>query len=210
MFVGRFSGGAQEGVYSIHRITRNWVEDEADWKNASDDTPWTTPGGDYNSKKIDEITVALIDNHGFKSFNVLETVKDFIVNPDQNFGFLLRNSQFAQEIDIASNDFETAEYRPKLTIEYKVSAVDLTQKRVRCQNVQSPVKLTTFNRKLHVANNSTMPVCITLTRLDGATFTSEMVPRGVRKMLPVRSAGVYLISVAGNNFIMNEKASFFH
>ena len=186
------------------------MDDEADWNNASDDTPWTHPGGDYASDVIDEITIEKKDGYGFRSFDVLEPVKDFVANPDKNFGFLVRNSFLAQQVAVPSSEYEVAEWRPKLTIEYTTSGVDLIQKRVRLNGMERPVKLSTINRTLHVTNNNTTTVRITLTRLDGTTVTSEMVPGGVRTILSVSNPGVYLISISGNNFTMHENVSFYH
>ena len=188
------------------------MADEADWTNASKGTPWTTPGGDYLSEKIDEVTRSYEnDGFGWMNLNVLKTVKDFIANPDKNFGFLLRNTKLSQEIDIATSKFDyDSTYRPKLIIEYPAGTVDLIQKRAGSDRMQRPVSLTTVNRMLHVANNSVSPVRVTLSRLDGTTVASEMLPGGVCKIVSARSAGVYLLSVSGNGNTINEKVSLFH
>jgi len=189
------------------------VDDEADWTNASKGTRWTTPGGDYLSAKIDDITRSYEnDGFGWMNLNVLTTVKYFIANPDKNFGFLLRNSKLSQEIDIATSEFDLdSTYRPKLIIEYRASTAGITQKRVGSDHMQRPVSLTTVNRLLHVANNNVTPVRITLSLLDGTTVASEILPGGgVRKIVSATSAGVYIISVSGNNYTVNEKVSLFH
>jgi hypothetical protein len=186
------------------------VDSTVDWKNASTGVPWTTPGGDYASEKIQEITVNG-NEFGWVSFNVLTAVKDFIANPDKNFGFLLRNSAFAQEIDIATSKFyANADYRPKMVFEYPASQSGLTQKQAGSKRGHNPVALTTVNRKLHIANTGITPVRITLCGLDGTTVASEMLSGGMRKTLSASSGGVYLISVSGNNFTVNGKVSLFH
>lgn len=136
-------------------------------------------------------------------------LKDFIANPDKNFGFLVKNTFLSMELDFPSSEYERPEWRPKLTIEYKGSNVGLTQKRVRLNGMQSPVKLSLINRELHVDNSIANPVVVTLTRLDGTTIASKTVPGGARKTFSAQSAGVYVISVSGNNFIVHEKLSLF-
>ena len=213
LFVGAYGGGSMTGgYYALYQITRNWVDDEANWINATKDTPWTTPGGDYLSEKIVEITRSYEnDNFGWMNLNVLETVKYFIANPDKNFGFLLRNTKLAQEIDIATSEFDfDSTYRPKLMIEYPAGTVHRSQKQVRLNPRRSPVKLSAINHKLHIANNGTAPVAFTLSRLDGTTVASEMLPGGMSEILSPRNAGVYLLSVSGNNFTVHENVSFFH
>ena len=188
------------------------MADEVDWENASAGVPWTTPGGDYVSEKIDEITRSYEnDGFGWMNINVLKTVKYFIANPDKNFGFLLRNTKLSQEIDIATSKFDLdSTYRPKLIIEYPASSADLTQKRVGSDRMRHPVALTTVNSKLHIANNSVTPVLITVSRLDGTTVASEMLPGGMRKILSAHGAGVYFLSVSGNNYTLHERVSLFH
>jgi hypothetical protein len=189
------------------------VADEANWINASKGTPWTTPGGDYLSKKIVEIFRSYEnDDFGWMNINVLEPVKYFIANPDKNFGFLLRNTKLAQEIDIATSEFEypDSSWRPKLIVEYPAGTVNLTQKQVGPNRMQRPVTLLAINRKLHVANNSTTTVVCTLYRLDGTIIASEMLMGGMSKILSPRNGGVYLLSVSGNNFTVHENLSFFH
>lgn len=208
LFVGVFDVGTT-GDYAIHRITRNWVENEADWDNASKDTPWNNRGGDYVSEKIDEITV---DRAGDRwvSFNVLETVKDFIVNPNQNFGFLLKNTALTLKLRMGSSEHDTIKWRPKMIIEHTTPEAAVNQKQGQRNCMHSPVKLSAINQTLHVANSSDRPVWMTLTRLDGTTVVSEKLSGSGHKSLSVHSAGVYLISVFGNTFTMHEKVSLYH
>lgn len=187
------------------------MADEANWINASKGTPWTTPGGDYLSEEIEEIFRSYENDDYWMNINVLKTVKFFIANPDKNFGFLLRNTKLAQEIDIATSKFDyDTTWRPKLIIEYPAGTVGLTRKQALPGGRQSPVQLSAVNQKLHIANNSTTPVVCTLYRLDGIFIASEMLTGGMSKILSPRNAGVYLLSVAGNNFTMHEKVSLFH
>lgn len=210
MYAGNFSGGAQMADYGVHRMTRSWVEDEADWNYASEGTPWTEPGGDFVSDAIDEQQdVERSEGPRWISFDVLDAVKVFVAHPDENFGFLLRNEFFSQEMDIASSEYEDAELHPRLTIEYSTSAVDLSQKRIMFTGVDQAITLTTIQQQLRVTNNGSTPMTLVLSRLDGTVVSSGTLQGGALKTLSAGSAGVYLISVYGNNHTIHERVSLF-
>ena len=196
--------------YGVHRITRSWVEDEADWNYASDGTPWTNPGGDYVSEALDEKQdVARSEGQRWISFDVLEAVKDFVVDPDNNLGFLLKNEFFSQEMDVASSEFENAELHPRLTIEFSASSIDPAQKRILFNSMDRAISLTTIKQQLYVTNNGSTPISLALSRLDGTVVSSGSLQSGARKTLSASGAGVYLISVSGNNHTIHKKVSLF-
>ena len=210
MFAGNFSGGAPIGDYGIYRVTRDWVEEEADWNYASEETPWTNPGGDFASETIDVVKdVAKQEGSRWMSYDVLETVKEFIANPDENFGFLLKNDFFSQEVDVASSEFEDTELRPKLTVEYTTMEVTPSQKRPTFMSAGKQVTLTTSNRQLHIMNNGTTPVNLVLSRLNGTVVSTGSLTGGTYKTLSASGAGVYLISVYGNDKAIHKRISLF-
>lgn len=209
LLVGGYNGGGRVGNYALYRITREWDDEEANWTYAAADKPWTTPGGDHASEKIDEITVDQTEGFGWVSFNVLDAVKDFVANPDHNFGFLLTNSALSQEINVPSSDYEKPEWRPKMIIEHTVAEVNITRQRTGTAPLKRQVTCSTINQQLHIDNNSSYPVAVTVARLNGTVVVSEVLSGLVSKTLSVQSAGVYLISVAGRHFTLREKVSIF-
>lgn len=196
--------------YGVYRITRGWVENEADWNSAADGIPWTNPGGDYVSEALDQQQdVSKSEGTRWISFNVVDAVKDFVAHPDENFGFLIKNDFFSMEMDVASSEYEDTSLHPKLTIEYAATAVDYSRKRIAFNGSRQPVTLITAGQQLRIANGGVAPVTIALTRLDGTIVSSGLLQGGTRKTLSAGSGGVYLISVYGNNQILHKKISLF-
>lgn len=188
------------GDYALHLITQAWVEGEADWNNASEDKKWSEAGGDYVSDAVDELTVGREDGERWISYDVLEAVKSFVANPEENYGFLLRNSFLSQEMDVASSEYEDSELRPKLTVELTPSAASLPQPKVPAFSLHKQVTIAATGNRMEIINNSGNQLSVTVARLNGTRVSTQRIAAADRKALSVSGAGVYLISVHGNNF----------
>ena len=118
-----------DGVFDLHRLTRDWVEgtfdddepppgggvtyDEYDGSNA-----WTTEGGDYDSAIIDSIVIPAL-NLGWKEWVVTDQIQAWH-DGQANYGFLLRHDKEAggdADVDFTSSDGIAAN-APRLTITY--------------------------------------------------------------------------------------------
>lgn len=67
---------------SAHRVLRNW-NDTATWTS-----PWSTPGGDYLATPAAVTPIADINTRYV--FPLLNLTRDWINNPSQNFGVMLK------------------------------------------------------------------------------------------------------------------------
>jgi hypothetical protein len=125
LWISGWAGGGTTGSYGLYRISRNWSEATATWKNASEGTLWNNPGGDYLSTQISSATFARASGKSWIQYNVLSAVRDFVINPASNYGFLIRNSTGSQEIIIASSENSTKTRGPKLTVTYETPSAVL-------------------------------------------------------------------------------------
>lgn len=101
----------------MHRVTKAWDEKTAHWykRNARDN--WSKDGGDFDSafasfRTTDRINV-------WNEVDITEVVKDFVKEPDKNFGVLLYMEVIMHTVEYASCDNNKQSNRPKLTIEIK-------------------------------------------------------------------------------------------
>ncbi|HUW58117.1 MAG TPA: DNRLRE domain-containing protein [Planctomycetota bacterium] len=82
--VGFWGNETLEETITVYRMTRNWKELEVTWNDADwgadhvngggDDTPWTTPGGDYDNSDSASVTGVFTANY------IRITVTDLVQN----------------------------------------------------------------------------------------------------------------------------------
>lgn len=113
-------------VCSLHTINIEWNEAEVTWLQADSNTSWLmvpqTMNDDTFALKsagdidIDPIATTMSDTVGFwQHWNVTETIKRFIENPDTNHGLMVRTSAELQPHYYYSSEHDSVELRPKLT-----------------------------------------------------------------------------------------------
>ncbi|MCP4703144.1 MAG: DNRLRE domain-containing protein [candidate division Zixibacteria bacterium] len=130
----RHKPNASDQMY-FYRATRDWTEDQFTWddaKTSPDTVEWTSGGGDYNSTKIDSLSIV-----GGASFNqdvycqrsdgggLNELVQDWVDGTYNNYGIVIKSDLlgFGDTVYIySSENFNESLYpRPKLYIEYTPS-----------------------------------------------------------------------------------------
>lgn len=94
------------GHVAVHRVTTDWIENEASWSNRKAGIPWTTSGGDYdttpavwvgNSELSNSFTSADQNKQFWMDFDVTSIVDYWRLNPSQNYGFLVKLYDSANE-----------------------------------------------------------------------------------------------------------------
>jgi LPXTG-site transpeptidase (sortase) family protein len=112
--------------YSIYQMNKTWSESQANWTQAAQGVPWTTPGaGDATDRSLTALasfvptsTVTTTVPTGIDiPFNVA-LVQSWVNTPSNNRGILIANRNNLDEAKFVSSDFRLAQYRPKLTIKY--------------------------------------------------------------------------------------------
>ena len=103
-----------------YRMQRTWLADQATWLNATDTEMWSHPG--IWPVDCDPLPLAeqqLSSDNAWYHFNVTQAVRDWLANPDGNYGLLLRSGESGPvTYHLASSEANTQQYRPKLVIVY--------------------------------------------------------------------------------------------
>jgi hypothetical protein len=129
-----------DGHVSVHRITKNWIENEATWTNATSVTNWDSVGGDFdstvhrwvgNTNLATNLTSGTTSGHFWMDFDVTDIVQYWKSNPSNNYGFLVKLHPNANESStnpivytINSGRFDLNDgylNRPELLIAYNVT-----------------------------------------------------------------------------------------
>ena len=77
---------ACSGRLNISKITNPWNQIYTSWNNRSNTLLWATPGGDYSSEIINSSTISSGGNY---SLDITSLVKDWYLNPEQNYGLII-------------------------------------------------------------------------------------------------------------------------
>ncbi|HOP47995.1 MAG TPA: DNRLRE domain-containing protein [Desulfobacteraceae bacterium] len=129
---GWYAGNITIGVF---RLKNDWSENEVSWNFRHKGKTWDNPGGDFESKPsaIYEITPPTFGEVAagawiceFRDKQMKADVSDWIQNPSQNSGWLLKVVKKEKKTQIA--DFDAKEindradmFRPRLIINYTLS-----------------------------------------------------------------------------------------
>jgi hypothetical protein len=104
-----------------YQLRRSWRADQATWINAADGESWGIPGVwpvDCDPLPMNEQRLASEDS--WYGFDITAAVREWVADPDSNYGVLLRgNVAGSTTYHLSSAEEEApAEYRPKLVIVY--------------------------------------------------------------------------------------------
>ena len=147
---GHFEGFNEKTTYTVHTITKDWDEGNANWKN-----PWSAEGGDFSQTEVGSF-----DYDGFKTgwmeFTVTDAIQNMIGGTTDNFGFLVAdlkgddvdpdNSQ-QQELYTYSKEASDQSLQPQLVVNYDDNTEIVTE---------APGKNTLKIRDLQVSGNKMM------------------------------------------------------
>ena len=99
-------------TFFVHQVTKAWTEADANWE---------TLNNAFEPKELDSNKY----KKGFKAwvdFDVTSIVKEYVKNPNKNFGFVvsnelkLPNTDSGNMSEFFSSEFKEVDKRPKLTI----------------------------------------------------------------------------------------------
>ncbi len=154
---------------SLFVATRAWNKDEITWNRAQVGVSWADSfpghlvpfvhgGGDYNSSLVS--TAVLPADSSWITIDVTSAISSFIQNPDQNFGFVLKDKDTQKGYFYTSSKYSDPTQRPKLTLSYETSAIipveNSSIKGMKIEAVSGAVKMTfphsgQYSAKLHDA-----------------------------------------------------------
>ena len=107
--------------FTVHKVTNNWVINEAGWNNRSSNTYWTNGGGDFDLNTM--TSSASYDLPADSTLTITldpSVVQDWMLNPTNNNGLILRTfvTGSANYSEIYSSGAVVAANRPMLKIWY--------------------------------------------------------------------------------------------
>ncbi|MFK4091155.1 DNRLRE domain-containing protein, partial [Kribbella sp. NPDC020789] len=86
-----YGSGTGTATLDLHGLTRDFVESQTTWNQATSTINWTTPGGDYDPAALSSLTA---DNNPqrltFASTGLISKVQSWVANPGDNHGLLLK------------------------------------------------------------------------------------------------------------------------
>lgn len=105
-------------AYTVHTITEKWSQESMDWSNG-----WSTEGGTFDPQALDTFAYDGEFN-GWFEFNVTETIKEKLHDPESSFGFLVHVpgnpstgvSETNQESYFHSSESKELEFRPHIVV----------------------------------------------------------------------------------------------
>jgi hypothetical protein len=125
------------GVVGVHRVTTPWAggtgvntctNDGATWATTGLGTPWSTPGGDFDSTDVSSVTKTAGESPGWDSFDVTSLARGWTDGAFPNDGLMLKldDESFSPCTTVtncnywayASDSYADPTLRPKLTIVY--------------------------------------------------------------------------------------------
>lgn len=128
---------------TLHRLTSGWGEsssdapqeegggataqpDDATWNYAYFNTsPWNTPGGDYLESPSAESVIKRIGPYVWSGTSMLDDIREWIYNPEQNYGWILIN-QGGSKSAKRFNSRENVLNPPKLIVQYLIASAAKT------------------------------------------------------------------------------------
>ncbi|WP_050615353.1 DNRLRE domain-containing protein [Bacillus testis] len=123
------SNNIAETTVSMYKMKADWEENQASWTYGKTQTPWVNKGGDYvTSNKLGSVTLGIPGNidENMKKWNLpTNIVQDWLLNPSNNYGVMLKsdteNVNYYKKF-VSSEQSIAAKYKPLLTITYKTNA----------------------------------------------------------------------------------------
>ena len=132
----RYDGSAENAMQiALYRLTRDWAEgtgwdfwpdpsyvpDGATWTLASPGTAWTTPGGDFDTTIVGQITLPAGMGNGWVSLDATAAVRAWVEDGLPNYGLLLRplNGDYTYHYYYSRNH-SILNLHPRLVVTYAV------------------------------------------------------------------------------------------
>jgi hypothetical protein len=110
-----------ETTQRIHQLSANtdWVENQVTWNSAKSGVSWTTPGGDYNSTIIDEVSAPVSGNAFYFQLQGTGADNPLTMSFNTAYHFLIKSANNSSSLGrIQTKEASTAGNRPYLEITY--------------------------------------------------------------------------------------------
>ncbi|TDD15884.1 DNRLRE domain-containing protein, partial [Kribbella turkmenica] len=188
-----YGSGIGQADFDLHALTRDFVEGQATWNQATSTIDWSTPGGDYEATNLG--TVRPDDNPQrltFGSSELIAEVQSWVSNPGDNHGLLLKTRDETvpqQLLSITNGESPDSLFKPRLWVESLVKneaqtyeADEIPERFVPGTTVTTPVTVTN-------TTNATWPTGLQLSyRWTEPGDSTDITVSGDRNFVPLGKA----------------------
>ncbi len=111
--------GVKTGNITLHRLTREWIENKATWNEFDEGRQWNNPGGDYDSR----IYASVPTGKKWMSLDITGLAQEWVDGRYANQGvILIRDPEDAPNTFgyFRSSEDNVISYRPKLIVNYTI------------------------------------------------------------------------------------------
>ena len=194
-----YGSGSGRADFDLYGLTKDFVEDQATWNQATSTINWTAPGGDYDPALLGSVhpdgnaqrlTFASAANPG-----LLTKLQSWVDNPGDNHGLLLRTRDEApaaagqQLVSITNGESPDTLFRPRLWIEHLAKnqaetyqADEMPERFVPGTTITTPVTVTN-------TTSQTWPAGLQLSyRWTEPGSTTDITVSGDRNFMPLGKA----------------------
>ncbi len=128
-----YGSGSGRADFDLYGLTKDFIEDQATWKQAQSTINWTAPGGDYDPTMLasvrpdgnaQRLTFVDVPETQQTPLKLIPKVQSWVDNPGDNHGLLLRTRDEApaaagqQLVSITNGESPDKLFRPRLWIEH--------------------------------------------------------------------------------------------
>jgi RHS repeat-associated protein len=188
-----YGSGVGTADFDLHALTRDFVESQATWNQATSTINWTKPGGDYDPTVLGTEHPS-DDPHRlqFMSPDLVQKIQGWVDNPGDNHGFLLKTrdeTASQQLLSITNSESPDTLFRPRLWVESLVKndaetyeANEIPERFVPGTTVTTPVTVTN-------TSNTTWPAGLQLSyRWTEPNSSTDITVSGERNFVPLGKA----------------------
>ncbi|RZT07498.1 YD repeat-containing protein, partial [Kribbella sp. VKM Ac-2569] len=192
-----YGSGAGSATLDLHGLTRDFVETEATWNQASSTINWTGAGGDYDPTVLTSLTSdnnpkRLTFTSSAQGSVLLPKIQSWVDNPGNNHGLLLKTHDETvqqQLFSITNGESPDTLFRPRLWIEHLAKndaetyqADEMPERFVPGTTITTPVTVTN-------TTNQTWPAGLQLSyRWTEPGSATDITVSGDRNFVPLGKA----------------------
>lgn len=194
--------------YGVYRITKKWDENNTNWKS-----PWSKPGGDFDSSVVGDLYEYMDYNNIWFDWNVDDFVFDMVNGKVENHGFILLvkggwGLQFSlnQENYFHSNEHAASNLRPKLTVTYSENTA-IQSTNLLSENFHIRQNGNGLWVNYSVTDNSTISIIGPKGRIISRSIINKSNSDNTF-IIDLFSSGVYFVSIETPNGVLTKKFCF--
>ncbi len=113
--------------FTIHRVSKSWLESQATWENNKTDYNWTQSGGDFESTPLATFSVSSTRNDSVYVNLPASLIQSWIEEDSLNYGIIIKQSSKSRNnrfIEFYSSESYDDDLAPVLTFTYTDSDGD--------------------------------------------------------------------------------------